>query len=193
MDIIGKDVLCIIAMKLELFDLFRWCISSKKIYKDVFNNDNFWRNRLMMDYPNYKDFKTQNFNINSLSPKIPLKLPLKLPLKKSYFFLYQLTFIKKLWGTCKNEYDIFLSEELDLSRKNLIRVPSLDLPNLKFLDLDNNQLEEVPSFNLPNLECLDLTNNRLVEVPSFNLPNLRVLYLYKNRLTKIPSSNKACL
>ncbi len=91
METAGKDVLYTIAMNLELPELLKWCGSGDKIYKDVCNNDDLWRNRLLRDYRDYQKFNSENFSINSLS------------LKEAYVFLYQLTWIKKLLNTNESE------------------------------------------------------------------------------------------
>ena len=165
----SKDVLFTIAMDLDLPSLLRWCQSSSTIQRDVCNNKNVWRNRLLRDYPNY-----ERFNLHK-------------SLKETYVFMYQLALIKKLLGTNENLYDIYLRKEIDLREKGLKKVPAFDLPNLQFLFLNSNQLTEVPTFNLPKLQMLHLYDNKLTKVPAFDLPELEVLTLAGNELTAVPA------
>ena len=175
METASKDVLFTIALDSELPDLLRWCMSSKKIYQKICGNDDVWRAKLLKDYPEY-----QELDLSFLSPP---------SLKEKYIFMYQLDYIKELLNTLETLKDIFLRKDLNLTNKNLKKIPFFNLPDLQVLYLNNNQLTEVPSFNFPNLQYLDLNNNQLTEVPSFNLPNLQYLYLQNNQLTEIPSFN----
>lgn len=79
----SKDSLSVIAMKLDLPDLLKFCKSNKKIYNNVCNNENIWRNKLMKDYPDWEKFNSSSFSI------------LSLPVRERYIFLYQLSLIKK--------------------------------------------------------------------------------------------------
>ena len=169
----SKDVLFTIAMNLELPSLLKWCASSARVNRNVCQNDNVWRNKLLKDFPNeYPDYQ---------------KFGLDRSLRETYVFLYQLSYIKKLLKTDESLYDIFLRKELNLSGKGLEKVPAFDLPNLELLDLSYNKLTKVPAFNLPNLEGLDLSYNKLTEVPTFDLPKLEYLDLSDNRLTEVPA------
>ena len=145
----SKDVLFTIAMNLDLPNLLKWCSSNSKIHRNVCQNDDVWRSKLLKDYPNeYSDY--QKFN-------------LKKSLRETYVFLYQLSYIKKLIGTNESLFEIFLKKEINLSDKGLKKVPAFDLPNLQRLFLHNNNLTEVPVFNLPNLRYLYLFDNKLTE------------------------------
>ena len=64
MDQSSKDVLFTIAMKLDLPDLLRWCTSSSRINRDVCNNENVWRSKLLLDYPGYHKFDLKHFLSN---------------------------------------------------------------------------------------------------------------------------------
>ena len=170
----SKDVLFTIAMNLELSSLLRWCESNSRIHRDVCQNDHLWRAKLLKDFPNeYPDI--QKFGLINRS------------LRETYVFLHQLSYIKKLLETNESLYDIFLRRKINLSIKDLKKVPAFDLPNLQELYLSYNQLTDVPSFELPKLKVLDLSGNKLTEVPAFHLPKLQELYLYKNELTEVPS------
>jgi Leucine-rich repeat (LRR) protein len=186
----SKDVLFTIALNLDLPSILKWCSSNSRINRYICQNNSFWRSKLLKDYPDY-----QKFDLNR-------------SLKETYVFLYQLSYIRELLDTNDSIADIFLKQELDLSRKGLNKVPAFDLPNLRILFLSHNKLTEVPLFHLPKLQLLDLTynnltkvptfhlpdlqyldlsNNNLTEVPKFDLPNLQRLYLYDNKLRKVPA------
>ena len=169
METASKDVLFTIALNLKLPDLLRWCSSNSKINRDVCNNDNVWRSKLLKDYPDIEIFQ------------------LNKSLREIYVFLYQLTYIKELLNSNGSIHNIFQRKVLNLSQKGLKKVLAFDLPNLQDLFLYKNKLTSVPIFNLPNLRHLDLHGNQLVKVPDFNLPNLEILDLYNNQLTEVPA------
>lgn len=171
METASKDVLFTIAMDLELPSLLRWCQSGSRIQKDVCNNSNVWRSKLLRDYPDYE------------------KLDLKKSLKETYIFMYQLSLIKKLLNTEESLYDIFLKTKIDLSGKILKKIPAFDLPNLKLLFLSRNNLTEIPTFNLPNVEQLWLNHNQLTKIPPFNFPKLETVDLSHNKLKEGPIFN----
>jgi hypothetical protein len=167
MEAASKDVLFTIAMNLELPTLLKWCQSNSRINRDVCQNDNVWRAKLLRDYPDYERFK------------------LNRSLKETYVFMYQLSYIKELLGTKESLYDIFMKKTLFLIDKNLNKIPAFDLPNLQELYLGNNKLRELPETNLPNLRHLGLSNNRFTKIPTVNLPNLRFLYLNENPIQEV--------
>lgn len=175
MESASKDVLFTIAMNSELPDLLRWCQSNSRINKDVCNNDDVWRSKLLKNYPEYK-----NIDFSSIQP---------LSLRETYVIMYQLAYINKLLDSKYSPRYIFIRGEIDLNNKGLTKVPSFNLPNLKELSLYENKLTEVPSFNLPNLRELFLHVNLLTEVPTFTLPNLTYLNISENFLIKVPSFN----
>ena len=167
MDVSSKDVLFTIAMKLELPDLLRWCTSSSRINRDVCNNENVWRSKLLLDYSDYEKFE------------------LNRSLRETYVFLYQLSLIKKLLKTEESLYDIYLKEEIGLSGKKLKKIPALDLPNVRWLFLTDNYLTKFPRVILPNLQGLYLSANEFEEISISDLPKLEELDLYGNRLRKL--------
>jgi Leucine-rich repeat (LRR) protein len=168
MDSSSKDVLFTIAMNLELPALLNWCKSNSRINRDVCQNEHVWRNKLLREYPDYGKFK------------------LNRSLREIYVFMYQLSLIKKLLNTDKSLYDIFLMKELNLSSKELTKVPAFDLPNLEALMLGNNKLTQIPSFNLPKLKILYVDINILTNISPLNLPDVEIVSLTNNKLTKIP-------
>ena len=169
METASKDVLFTIALNLKLPDLLRWCSSNSKINRDVCNNDNVWRSKLLKDYPDIEIFQ------------------LNKSLRETYVFLYQLTYIKELLNSDDSIHNIFQRKVLNLSQKGLKKVPAFDLPNLLDLFLYKNKLTSVPNFNLPNLRTLDMHGNNLTKVPNFNFPNLETLDLYNNQLSEVPA------
>lgn len=171
METASKDVLFTISLNLKLPDLLRWCSSNSKINRDVCNNDNVWRSKLLKDYPD-----VDIFSLNK-------------SLKETYVFLYQLSYIKELLHSGESIHNIFQRKILNLSQKGLKKVPAFDLPYLQELALFKNKLTSVPNFNLPNLRSLDLSGNSLTQVPNFNLPKLQHLELYNNQLTEVPAFN----
>ena len=61
MDVASKDVLFTIAMNLDLPNLLKWCQSNSRIQRDVCNNPNVWRTKLIRDFPNeYEKFNYLN-------------------------------------------------------------------------------------------------------------------------------------
>ena len=84
---------------------------------------------------------------------------------------------------------------VSLSGNNLQgSLPSLNLPNLRYLNLNQNQLSgSIPDFDLPSLQWLWLETNQLSGgIPNFSkLQNLLWLKLYSNQLSgNIPNFNK---
>jgi Leucine-rich repeat (LRR) protein len=171
METASKDVLFTIAMNLRLPDLLRWCSSSSRLNKDICNNDNVLRSKLLRDYPDI-----EIFHLNK-------------SLRETYIFLYSLSYIKELLNSDESIHDIFQRKILDLSQKGLKKVPAFDLPKLQELSLSKNKLTSIPAFHLPMLRTLDLHSSNLTEVPSFDLPNLKELELYNNKLIMIPTFN----
>jgi hypothetical protein len=57
MDVASKDVLFAIAMDLDLPSLLRWCESNSKINRDVCQNNDVWRSKLLKDFPDYLKFE----------------------------------------------------------------------------------------------------------------------------------------
>jgi hypothetical protein len=59
MENLNKDVLILLALELDYMDIFKFCDTSSKINNIVCKNNNFWRNKLYKDYPNY-DFQQKH-------------------------------------------------------------------------------------------------------------------------------------
>ena len=167
MDVASKDVLFTIAMTLDLPSLLRWCQSNSRIHKDVCNNEHLWRNKLLQDYPDYEKFN------------------LKLSLKETYVLMFQLSYIKKILNTEETLYEIFMKKQINLSGKELKRIPSFNLPNLQSLYLSSNELKEIGLSDLPNLEHIYLHDNKLEHILLTNLPKLKYLNLSDNKLKEV--------
>ena len=88
---------------------------------------------------------------------------------------------------------IFSDTSLDLSNKNLDKIPSyvLSLSNLEKLDISNNKLNgALPSEigNLKKLKVLNASNNLMTGVPAEigKLTELEIIDLSNNKLTGLP-------
>ncbi len=155
-----RDTLIYIGMMLDFPDILSYCLLSSKFNKAVCENDMFWMNRLIQDYPDFREFQSH------------IKEPI------GYKRLFTLmTGLNKLRRPI-NEGGLGLRGSL------------VDLYQLERLDLHNNRLTELPKEigNLQQLQSLSLTNNRLTELPKEigNLQQLQSLSLTNNRLLEIP-------
>ena len=57
MDKLPKDVVAEIAMELNNIDIIRLCKSNKKFNQNVCENESFWLNKILKEYPQVKNFK----------------------------------------------------------------------------------------------------------------------------------------
>ncbi len=196
MDTLSKDPLYVIALKLDLPDLLKWCNTSSRINNKVCNNVNVWNSKLLIDFPNY------DYSLKKSSSR------------ETYTFLYKLYIIKKKLKIENSLVDLYNTETLHIN-KNIIKIPREigvlknlkklyiydtiiqeipteigDLINLKELYLSENKLSHIPKEigNLKKLEELYLNDNVLEELPKElgNLNNLQVLFLNNNYLTELP-------
>lgn len=60
METLSKDVLVLLAMELDYFTILKFCSASKKINMYVYKNNDFWRNKLAKDFPNFKNRENRN-------------------------------------------------------------------------------------------------------------------------------------
>ena len=60
MDTLSKDVLVLLAMELNYTDIIKFCSTSKNINKYVYQNNDFWRNKLYKEYPFSRNLDTTN-------------------------------------------------------------------------------------------------------------------------------------
>ena len=194
METLNKDMLVKIALELDLPRLLRFCESEKRINDKVCKNNDFWRNKLERDFPDYKtvDWKLSFRGIYNLLYflKVICKLnesPSELYNDKELYLSYnQLKKIPKEIGKLSNLQTLYLSNnQLKILPKEIGT-----LSNLQNLFLRDNQLKEIPKEigKLSNLEVLNLGSNQLEILPKEigKLSNLQRLYLFDNKLKEIP-------
>ena len=46
----NRDILGIIALKLDYKNILNFCLTEKRIYKSIYENNNFWRKKLYKEY-----------------------------------------------------------------------------------------------------------------------------------------------
>lgn len=189
---LSNDILFSLAIQLDLDDLLRFCLSSKKINDAICNKDNVWLYKLNKEFPNWQELKG-DLNIKNpitLFPIIEAK-----SLKDIYVTLYYWNIFTVLKKKLKIENDIYKIYTLKMSflgNTELIEIPKQigKLINLRELYLGRNKLKEIPKEigKLINLEVLGLNHNELTTIPieTKNLKKLRVLNLSYNKLTKLP-------
>ena len=171
MEELPSDILFSLAIHLDLPDLLHFCSSSNRINNILCKKEPIWRYKLKQDFSN------DMTNFASLS-KIP---------KELYILFWNLRDIKRQLKLEQDLFAIYNLEGLDLSYKNLTKLPSSIhvLKNLKILYVYNNKLTELPSLP-PSLQSLSVSNNKLTELPSL-LPSLQTLIVSNNKLTELPS------
>ncbi len=164
---LGKDELFLVAMKLDIPDLLRFCSCNKKLY----NNQDIW------------NYRMKNFN----------KIDASLNNKESYILLYQLTTLKSKLNLTHTIFEIYQLEILEVSYNKLKKIPKeiKCLINLKELSFLGNLIEVIPREikYLKNLEKLNLSDNQIVKLPRelIELPGLRRLYLSSNKIEEFPA------
>lgn len=60
MEILPNDVKRVIALKLPVTDLKKFCLTNKNINNVVFESKDFWRQKLIKDYPRIFDYFVRN-------------------------------------------------------------------------------------------------------------------------------------
>ena len=58
MDKFPKEMLIEIALELNMKNIIKFCRTNKKINSAVCENENFWRQKLLKDYPNYSQLSS---------------------------------------------------------------------------------------------------------------------------------------
>ena len=204
MEVLPKDVLFSIAIRLDLPELLKWCASGSIINDRVCGNVDIWNYKLKNEFPNYPLNLRQNTSkgIGNYSPK------------ETYILLYKLYKIKKAFRTNTSLDKLYNLERLYIMRKGIREIPkeisvlknlkALYLPynmiksiskeisklNLEEISLHHNIIKELPKEigDIKSLTFLDLDDNYLKELPKEigNLTNLRELHLENNKLTTLP-------
>ncbi len=169
----SKDVLFLLALKMNVLDLLKFCETNKRI-NQICNSDNIWYRKLNEQYYNYDV---------SLKQETP---------KQTYILLYYLEILIDKFKLSISLTELYNLQELDLSSKELKNIPKeiKVLINLKELYFNYNEIEEIPkeiSF-LTNLEVLDFEENIIQEIPKEigHLINLEDLIISENKIKKIP-------
>ena len=56
MDKLPPDIIAQLALDMNITDVFNWCLLNSRFNSSVCKKEIFWMNRLIKDYPKYKDF-----------------------------------------------------------------------------------------------------------------------------------------
>ena len=188
-----RDVDLLILKELADEDLFTLCQVDKYI-NSLCNNENFWLNKLLKKYPDYKLLKMEATYKDIYKELFRLeKLKYDLKLKESIYNLRRidppLTFLNNLKEFPKYLTDLQTVEYINLSHNEISEIPDLNLPNLEYLNLQDNYIKILPTLNLPKLRELDLADNHISKIFEQNLPNLTKVNLHENRLKILPTLN----
>ena len=168
MEQLTSDPLFALAIHLDLPDLLQFCSSSSRINNILCKREPIWRYKLQQDFSN----DLENFVNISKTPK------------DLYILLWNLRDIKQQLNLKEDLFTIYKLKKLNLSYKDLTKLPSNlhVLENLKELYVNNNELTKLPELP-PSLLFLYAYNNELTELPS--LPtSLQKLYVFNNKLSK---------
>jgi hypothetical protein len=65
---LSKDITRKIALELSTYDLIKFCLTDKKSYRDICDSKDFWRQKLMIDYPIFVAYYQKN-NLILKNPK----------------------------------------------------------------------------------------------------------------------------
>jgi len=175
MENLNKDMLIKLGLELKLPDLLKFCSSEKRINEKVCNNKDFWLNKLLLDFPDYKILKLDK------------------SLREIYRLLYELTVLKtKLDIYAYTIYELYELKSLKLySFKEKVKIIPKEigiLQNLESLWIQSKILEIPKEIGkLEKLEWLTLYANSLTIPEEIgNLPNLKRLELDPNMKDKIP-------
>ena len=174
----NRDELYLLASKMDLPTLLKFCSTSNKVNNLICRADKIWQEKLSRDFPDY--YKLYEFETMSL--------------RALYIKLYQLKIFKEKLNIPRDIYDLYLEEDLFLSKRELTEIPKeiAVFDNLKDLHLNGNLITSVPKEigNLIHLNMLWLNFNRITEIPDSigNLVNLKDLYLNNNNIETLPTS-----
>jgi hypothetical protein len=174
MENLPKDILFQLSLELDLPNLLNLCKTNRLLNEKVCNNENIWLSKLNKDFPLHNNL---NIQIN---------------FKNKYKLLYDLHKLRNKLKFKRSVYELFNSEKLDLSRKDIQELPKEIeiLQNLETLNLDYNQIKEIPEEigKLTNLKYLSLRGNGPLLIPREigKLTNLFYLNLSMNTIKELP-------
>jgi len=176
MEILEKDQLFILATKLDLPQLLKFCRTNKKINKLICQRDDIWLYKLNREFPDYR-----NSGITGSYKKI-----------YEILFIRGLETIKRTFKLKYNLDELYNLQELNLSFNQIRKIPKEigQLQNLQELYLSGNIIKEIPKEigRLNKLQILKLTSNQIKEIPKEigQLQNLKELSLGSNQIKEIP-------
>lgn len=190
MNYLCKDLIWYICFKLDNQSLLSFSLSSKRLYKVIFESELFWRLKYEREFPLFtKDQETQE-------RKETKEREIKGGKDK-----YSEAHICKQVGVSlgleevKEGYENRIYDRSEISIKNDIRtIPNAIkfLPKLRSIRISSIFLSSFP-FTLfggiiPHLEKLVLSNNYIKEIPLtiINLTSLKHLYLSENMIRVFP-------
>ena len=132
-----KDILILIALELEYYDIINLCKSHVKFNEKIYKQDNdFWRNKLLKDFGHNKEhfsnlFLLENEDVSN---------------KYIYKLIYSLNVIKKVFKMKETIYDIYQMKKIYLHNNEIKEIPKEigQLKNLKYLWLHNNKIKNIP-------------------------------------------------
>jgi hypothetical protein len=192
MENLPKDLHVYLGLSLKYLDVISVSRVCKTFYKNIYQSEIFWRNRIAKEFPNHKDVE------------------LNMCEKTKYEHLYTFYGINKSWDEVKVDEDILTTDEinfysveinrmpkffrldnlieLNLNHNCLSKLKKLYLPSLKILIIVSNNIKYISKKNyFPNLTEIDFHNNNIEEFPEITLLQLKLLNLSKNKLRTFPN------
>ena len=172
-----------ISSKLDVKDLFNFCLTCKKFYNNIYQKDIIWTH--------YLSQIDEEFNGEILELKKNVKMKNK-ELYKMGFSLLEIATEFKM--DIFSLFAIFMAERINLNYYECIKtIPkciNILSDNLKILQLGMNKINHIPKEigDLVNLEHLDLCHNNIQTIPIEigKLSKLTHLYLEHNKIREIP-------
>lgn len=195
MDTLSKDTLFQLALDLEVPDLLRLCMTSRKLNTYICSRNEIWLEKLKQ-FPNYETIPGMSLKdiyiLNLLKSKLFYKGTISELYSAKLLISDHLKFIPREIGFLQN------LERLCMSYGDIKAIPREigNLQNLRLLNLTDNNIKEIPIevLKLKNLERLDISNNPIEQIPKElkQLTKLKELDLYKTNVNvrKIPKEIK---
>lgn len=174
----NNDELVLIACHIPLKTLFNFCLSCKRAYAKVWNNNAFWRRKVIMDFN-----REEEINLYTILFK-------EMKEKSVYFYILKLYEVKREWRLAENVYEIYYLKNINKTDNGIRRIPrKLCLPFLNNLFLGHNSIEVIPDdLYLPKLEQIYLHCNKIRTIPkNLKLPSLTHMQLSYNYIKEIPA------